>query len=82
MRRFRFPGGREAVKWQSSQAALDMLRRALVGAGCVIRAFVALLLDDALRAAVAAEIERLRPLGRAVAWVPAREPPRHAAVPR
>jgi nicotinamide-nucleotide amidase len=29
VRRFRFPGGREAVKWQSSQAALDMLRRAL-----------------------------------------------------
>jgi nicotinamide-nucleotide amidase len=30
VRRFRFPGGREAVKWQSSQAALDMLRRALL----------------------------------------------------
>jgi nicotinamide-nucleotide amidase len=29
VRRFRFPGGREAVKWQSSQAALDLLRRAL-----------------------------------------------------
>jgi nicotinamide-nucleotide amidase len=29
VRRFRFPGGRTAVKWQSSQAALDMLRRAL-----------------------------------------------------
>jgi len=29
VRRFRFAGGREAVKWQSSQAALDMLRRAL-----------------------------------------------------
>ena len=27
MRRFRFAGEREAVKWQSSQAALDMLRR-------------------------------------------------------
>ena len=35
------------------------------------RAFVALLLDDAVRAAVGAEIERLRPLSRAVAWVPA-----------
>jgi PncC family amidohydrolase len=30
VRRFRFTGGREAVKWQSSQAALDMLRRALL----------------------------------------------------
>ena len=30
VRRFRFPGGREAVKWQSSQAALDMLRRGLL----------------------------------------------------
>jgi nicotinamide-nucleotide amidase len=29
VRRFRFPGDREAVKWQSAQAALDMLRRAL-----------------------------------------------------
>jgi nicotinamide-nucleotide amidase len=29
VRRFRFPGGRVAVKWQSAQAALDMLRRAL-----------------------------------------------------
>ena len=29
VRRFRFPGGRTAVKWQSAQAALDMLRRAL-----------------------------------------------------
>lgn len=27
---FRFPGGRVAVKWQSAQAALDMLRRALL----------------------------------------------------
>jgi len=31
VRRFRFAGGREAIKWQSSQAALDMLRRALAG---------------------------------------------------
>ena len=29
VRRFRFSGGRTAVKWRSSQAALDMLRRAL-----------------------------------------------------
>jgi nicotinamide-nucleotide amidase len=29
VRRFRFAGGRESVKWQSAQAALDMLRRAL-----------------------------------------------------
>jgi nicotinamide-nucleotide amidase len=29
-RRFRFPGDRAAVKWQSSQAALDLLRRALL----------------------------------------------------
>lgn len=31
VRRFRFPGSRTAVKWQSAQAALDMLRRALQG---------------------------------------------------
>lgn len=31
-RRFRFAGDRAAVKWQSSQMALDMLRRALGGA--------------------------------------------------
>jgi RNA 2',3'-cyclic 3'-phosphodiesterase len=36
------------------------------------RTFVALLLSDEARAAVAAEVERLRPLSRAVAWVPAR----------
>jgi len=30
VRRFRFAGGREAVKWQSAQAALDLLRRALL----------------------------------------------------
>jgi nicotinamide-nucleotide amidase len=30
VRRFRFPGDREAVKWQSTQAALDMLRRGLL----------------------------------------------------
>jgi len=35
------------------------------------RAFVALCLDEPIRATVAAEIERLRPLSRAVAWVPA-----------
>src|SRR5215470_1454932 len=35
------------------------------------RAFVAVLLDEGTRAAVADEIERLRPLGKAVAWVPA-----------
>ena len=34
------------------------------------RAFIALALDEATRGAVAAEIERLRPLCRAVAWVP------------
>jgi len=28
---FRFAGGRAAVKWQSSQVALDMLRRRLGG---------------------------------------------------
>jgi RNA 2',3'-cyclic 3'-phosphodiesterase len=38
----------------------------------VIRAFVAVALDDGLRAAIAATIERLRPLGSAVAWVPPR----------
>lgn len=35
------------------------------------RCFVALLLDDSVRRLVAEEIERLRPLSRAVAWVPA-----------
>ena len=35
------------------------------------RAFVALCLDDRTRATLNAEIERLRPLSRAVAWVPA-----------
>jgi RNA 2',3'-cyclic 3'-phosphodiesterase len=34
------------------------------------RAFVALLLDDAIRESVSGEIQRLRPLSRAVAWVP------------
>lgn len=34
------------------------------------RTFVALLLDETVRDNVAAEIERLRPLSRAVAWVP------------
>ena len=34
------------------------------------RAFIALSLDEPTRGAVAAEIERLRPLSRAVAWVP------------
>jgi 2'-5' RNA ligase len=36
-----------------------------------MRSFVALLLTEAAREAVAVEIERLRPLSRAVAWVPA-----------
>ena len=35
------------------------------------RAFVAVQLDETTRAAVANEIERLRPLSKAVAWVPA-----------
>ena len=30
--RFRFPGGREGVKFQASQAALNMLRRVMEGA--------------------------------------------------
>jgi nicotinamide-nucleotide amidase len=30
-RRFRFPGDRIAVKWQSAQTALDLLRRSLGG---------------------------------------------------
>jgi RNA 2',3'-cyclic 3'-phosphodiesterase len=38
----------------------------------VIRAFVAVALDEGVRSAVAATIERLRPLGSAVAWVPPR----------
>ena len=36
------------------------------------RSFVALLLNEEARTAVAAELERLRPLSRAVAWVPSR----------
>jgi 2'-5' RNA ligase len=36
----------------------------------VIRSFVSILLTDTLREAAASAIERLRPLGRAVAWVP------------
>lgn len=32
VRHFRFSGGRDAVKWQSTQSALDLLRRALLGA--------------------------------------------------
>jgi nicotinamide-nucleotide amidase len=32
VRRFRFAGGRDAVKWQSTQAALDTLRRGLLEA--------------------------------------------------
>jgi 2'-5' RNA ligase len=38
----------------------------------VIRSFVALLLDERVREAVAAAVDRLRPLCSAVAWVPAR----------
>ena len=38
----------------------------------MIRAFVAVVLDEGVRSAVAATIERLRPLGSAVAWVPPR----------
>ena len=34
------------------------------------RAFIALLLTESARIAVTAEVDRLRPLGRAVAWVP------------
>jgi RNA 2',3'-cyclic 3'-phosphodiesterase len=35
------------------------------------RAFVAVLLDESTKRAVSAQIERLRPLSKAVAWVPA-----------
>lgn len=38
----------------------------------MIRAFIAVGLDDSLRAAIAAAVERLRPMGSAVAWVPPR----------
>ena len=38
----------------------------------MIRAFIAVVLDEGVRSAVAATIERLRPLGSAVAWVPPR----------
>lgn len=37
----------------------------------MIRAFVAVLPGDAVREAVTAVVDRLRPLGRSVAWVPA-----------
>jgi RNA 2',3'-cyclic 3'-phosphodiesterase len=37
----------------------------------VIRAFVAVVPGDAVREAVTAVVDRLRPLGRSVAWVPA-----------
>ena len=30
VRRFRFTGGRASIRWQSTQMALDMLRRALL----------------------------------------------------
>lgn len=36
-----------------------------------MRCFVAILLSEEVRALLAAEVERLRPLSRAVAWVPA-----------
>jgi RNA 2',3'-cyclic 3'-phosphodiesterase len=36
-----------------------------------VRCFVAILLDEVVRAALAEEIDRLRPLSRTVAWVPA-----------
>lgn len=36
-----------------------------------IRCFVAILLDEEVRALLVAEIDQLRPLSRAVAWVPA-----------
>ena len=36
----------------------------------MIRSFVAILLPDDLRESIAATVERLRPLGTAVAWVP------------
>ncbi len=35
-----------------------------------IRSFVAILLDETVRTAVASEVETLKPLARAVAWVP------------
>jgi 2'-5' RNA ligase len=35
-----------------------------------VRCFVAILLDDALRGAIGAELDRLRPLASSVAWVP------------
>ena len=38
----------------------------------MIRAFIAVGLDDSLRSAITAAVERLRPLGSAVAWVPPR----------
>lgn len=38
----------------------------------MIRSFVAISIDEGLRAALAATVERLRPLGSAVAWVPPR----------
>ena len=58
VRRNLLPGGRERVRLQATQLALEMLRRGLLGAsGAVtedesIRAFIALELDPRLRAAL------------------------------
>jgi len=35
-----------------------------------VRSFIAILLDEAVRDAIASEVERLKPLARSVAWVP------------
>src|SRR5262249_39802221 len=52
---------------RARHAATRTSRRA---AARMTRAFIAVCLDEPTRAAVTAEIERLRPLSRAVAWVP------------
>src|SRR5262245_23523767 len=62
-------GSRPRPPSTCSGARSDAGRRRAEGRP-VTRAFVALLLDETTRTAVGAEIERLRPLSRAVAWVP------------
>ena len=72
-RQFRFSGGRSSVKWQSSQMALDMLRRRLgrsrTAPIAAVRAFVAILLPDDVRRGLAAAVEELRAVANDVVWV-------------
>jgi len=44
--------------------------RRSVSADSRVRSFIAILLDEAVRGAIAAELDHLKPLARSVAWVP------------